>query len=72
MWYDDYQKDIEATVGDLFSFLELPMVYREHESFVGGKIYTSWMSKREKDRTFQMIQEVATQDCWNVLKRYKE
>jgi len=71
MWYDDYEKDIEGTVGDLFSFLELPMVDRNHESFIGGKKYTSWMSKREIDRTFQMIKEVATKDCWEVLKRYK-
>jgi hypothetical protein len=69
LFYEDYTKDYNGTVQQLFDFLDLPVV-KDPLSFIPGKTYTDFYDRKEAILAARFVHELATPDVWILLRRY--
>jgi hypothetical protein len=80
--YDDYTTDFDGTVKRLMDFLELGPSFKEKDGtslqpklfppldFISGKTYDSYFSKKTRGIAKEVVQGLATPECWVLLSRY--
>lgn len=67
--YEDYNRDYNKTVADLFSFLDLEAV-SEPIGFIAGKTYRDYFEKEEQIATSRLVKAVASPECWDLVSVY--
>mmetsp|Transcript_24882 Transcript_24882/g.36493 ORF Transcript_24882/g.36493 Transcript_24882/m.36493 type:complete len:387 (-) Transcript_24882:476-1636(-) len=69
MHYEEYEKDINATVKKAFDFLELePEGYLS--PFITGKNYDEYFNKNQRAKTMKMIKLAVDPETWELLEEY--
>lgn len=72
LYYESYTDNFDATVKDLFEFLELPVV-KDPLPFIPGKTYKDDFYEADQiEAAKRLVRALATDDCWALLKRYFE
>jgi hypothetical protein len=69
LYYENYTSDYNATVTDLFSFLELSAV-KEPRTFIPGKTYRDFFDLEQFRAAERLVRSMASADCWKLLKPY--
>lgn len=71
LYYEDYSLSYNQTVDSVFNFLGLSPIYPP-APFVPGKTYRHLFTNQEARSMAQLVKEVASRPCWNLLRRYFE
>lgn len=69
IYYENYEKDFNATVDAIFDFLELSPV-AVNPPFVPGKEYIEYFSPEEIQAAKTLVQTVSDPQSWKLIDRY--
>ena len=69
LYYEEYTDNYQQAVDDLFEFLELDQVLVP-EPFIAGKTYESYFSADARRLAAELVQQLASPTCWNILRGY--
>lgn len=67
--YEDYERDLNATIGTIMDFLQQQVVNPLRE-FRPLPDYSDHFSKTDRRRVRQLIQYMSTSETWKMLQRY--
>uniref|UniRef100_A0A7S0C4C6 Sulfotransferase domain-containing protein n=1 Tax=Proboscia inermis TaxID=420281 RepID=A0A7S0C4C6_9STRA len=67
--YENYEHDFESTAKGLLEFLSIEEI-GDPPSFIAGKDYLHYYTKRQRKATMKLIRRVATPESWELIKRY--
>jgi len=71
LFYEEYTRNYNKTVDDLFAFLHVEKAV-DPLAFIPGKTYGNLYSEKAKRAAARLVQALATPECWELLKRYFE
>jgi len=69
VYYEDYTNNLDATSREISTFLEQPVLH-EPLKFIPGKVYRHLFSEQDRLMIGRLVHQMATPDCWRLLKRY--
>jgi hypothetical protein len=69
LYYEDYATRFEATVSEVANFLDQRYIGNPIE-FVADKQYSDYYNDKETIALTELVQELATPKCWELLRRY--
>lgn len=71
LYYEDYTEKYNATIEALYDFVGLVPTHPP-KPFETGKIYRHLFTNEEMELMTELVQEVASPECWALLRRYFE
>lgn len=70
VYYEDYESKFNETVQKIFDFLDLSMLVDQLPLFFKGKHYLNYFTNEEKKVAMTIIEEVADDYTWQLVKHY--
>lgn len=70
VYFEDYSLDPNATARGIAEYLEQPVAAETILPFKSGKAYRHLFSDRFMGDVAVLIRELATPECWDLLRRY--
>lgn len=71
MHYENYGKNYESTVEELFSFLQLPRNGELPEFFSGKNYKETFFTAAQRNATMSLVRSLSSSETWELLKRYE-
>ncbi|GKY99029.1 hypothetical protein MPSEU_000858600 [Mayamaea pseudoterrestris] len=69
LYYEEYSNNYQKTVDDLFDFIGLEQVLSP-EPFISNKTYDSYYTAETKQLAAELVKQLASPDCWSIIKKY--
>jgi hypothetical protein len=67
--YEDYEHDYNATVSDLYEFLDTPIVDEPLE-FIVGKTYEDFYDAKSMRAAKLLVKALASNETWSLVEQY--
>lgn len=70
IFYEDYEKNWNATAKTILDFLNVAEMSDEVRQFVPGKHYHHHYTPQQRKEARSLVKQIASSDAWELLKRY--
>lgn len=71
LYYENYETDFNATVNEIFQFLQISTI-GDISQFIAGKDYMGYFSSSEVEAARKLMEIISDRQTWDIIKRYFE
>jgi hypothetical protein len=71
LYYENYETDFNATVNEIFQFLQISTI-GDIFQFIAGKDYMGYFSPSEVEAARKLMEIISDRQTWDIIKRYFE